>query len=93
MCATAPHALPRCPAGSASSDLCNRCWPDVCFSSFFSDAAIGETLVGLESRDYTAPAWKFPQAFRDALPVSLRNLLDWELPLRDPEEEVVPARL
>ena len=68
-------------------------WPDVCFSSFFSDAAVGETLVGLESRDYTAPAWKFPQAFRDALPVSLRSLLDWELPLRDPEEEAVPARL
>ena len=82
------------PLSSAARFLLNsvshQLW---CFSSFFSDAAVGETLVGLESRDYTAPAWKFPQAFRDALPVSLRSLLDWELPLRDPEEEVVPARL
>ena len=30
----------------------------VCFSTFFSDAAVGTTLVGLKQREYTAPSWK-----------------------------------
>ena len=57
----------------------------VLFSTFFSPASVGETLVGLKQREYTAPAWKYPAAFRKALPSSLAaSLLDWQLPLRDP---------
>ena len=29
----------------------------VCFSTFFDSAAVGTTLVGLEAREYTAPAY------------------------------------
>jgi hypothetical protein len=34
-------------------------------------------------------AWKYPAAFRAALPEGLSaSLLDWQLPLRDPTEAV-----
>ena len=47
--------------------------------------AAGSTLVGLRQREYTAPAWKYPATFRERLPSHLESLLDWSLPLRDPE--------
>ena len=39
-------------------------------------------------RRYTSPASKFPAEMRDALPPSLRSLLEWELPDGDAEPDV-----
>ena len=56
------------------------------------------TLVGLRSREYTAPSWKYPPAFRSELestlgplPVTAGSLLDWVLPLRDPQIETAAS--
>ena len=38
------------------------------------------TLTGLRERNYTAPAAKFTEEMRGALPADLRGLLEWELP-------------
>ena len=56
----------------------------MCFSTFYDDSAAGKTIVGLRQREYTAPAWKYPTEFREALSPALSSLLDWSLPLRDP---------
>ena len=64
----------------------------VLFSMWVDQAAIGSgpdnTLVGLTTRAYTSPASKFPAEMRDALPPSLRSLLEWELPDGDAEPDV-----
>lgn len=55
------------------------------FSLVADRAAIGTTLVALSQRNYTAPASKFPQQMRDALPAHLRKLVEWTLPFADDE--------
>ena len=53
----------------------------VLFSVWADAAAIGTTLAGLPQRSYSAPASKYTDALREALPPDLVGLLDWQLPL------------
>ena len=46
----------------------------------FAEAAAGVTLSALTNRMAVAPASKFSEEMRDALPEGLRGMLDWELP-------------
>ncbi len=52
----------------------------VLFSLFADESAIGKTLTGLRSRNYTAPADKYTDEMKAAVPRKWRALLEWELP-------------
>eukprot|EP01043_Picozoa_sp_COSAG02_P017193 COSAG02_NODE_774_length_17325_cov_322.794381_9_plen_318_part_00 len=52
----------------------------VLFSLFADESAIGRTLTGLRSRNYTAPADKYTDEMKTAVPQEWRALLEWELP-------------
>ena len=47
----------------------------------FADSAIGTTLAALQDRMAVAPPTKFAPELSNALPKSLRGLLEWELPM------------
>jgi hypothetical protein len=51
----------------------------VLFSLFADKGVIGRTLAGLRNRNYTAPADKYTDEMRAAVPEEWRSLLDWEL--------------
>ena len=53
----------------------------VLFSLVATRDSIGSTLAGQANRNYVAPASKYTDELREALPERLRGLLDWELPL------------
>lgn len=52
----------------------------VLFSLFADKCTIGHTLAGLRNRNYTAPADKYTEEMRAAVPAEWRQLLDWQLP-------------
>lgn len=52
----------------------------VLFSLVATRASVGTTLAGLRSRNYVAPATKYTDELRKALPVQWRHVLDWTLP-------------
>jgi hypothetical protein len=52
----------------------------VLFSLVADQSAIGVTLTGLRNRNYTAPATKYTNEMKHALPRDLLHLLDWTLP-------------
>ena len=49
------------------------------FSLLADSAAIGTTLTGIRSRNYTAPADKYSDQMKSALPPHLLPMLEWEL--------------
>lgn len=51
----------------------------VLFSLFADKCAIGHTLAGLRHRNYTAPADKYTEEMRAAVPAQWRQLLEWEM--------------
>ena len=53
------------------------------FSLVATRASVGTTLAGISSRNYVAPATKYTDELREALPPQWRHVLDWELPLED----------
>lgn len=52
----------------------------VLFSLVATRASVGTTLAGLRSRNYVAPATKYTDELREALPAKWRHVLDWTLP-------------
>ena len=61
-------------------------WPQL-FTTMFAEAAAGVTLSALTNRMAVAPASKFSEEMRAALPEGLRGMLDWELPPAQQQEE------
>ena len=57
------------------------------FTTMFAEAAAGVTLSALTNRMAVAPASKFSEELRAALPEGLRGMLDWELPPAQQQEE------
>jgi hypothetical protein len=55
----------------------------VLFSLVATKASVGTTLSGLPTRNYVAPAAKYTEELRSALPHELRHMLQWQLPLED----------
>ena len=52
----------------------------VLFSLVATRASVGTTLAGLRGRNYVAPASKYTDELRNALPARWRHALDWTLP-------------
>lgn len=52
----------------------------VLFSLVATRASVGTTLAGLRTRNYVAPATKYTDELRKALPARWRHVLDWTLP-------------
>ncbi len=52
----------------------------VLFSLVATRASVGTTLAGLRSRNYVAPATKYTDELRKALPAEWRHVLEWTLP-------------
>eukprot|EP01051_Picozoa_sp_SAG22_P007789 SAG22_NODE_561_length_9080_cov_2.242623_2_plen_348_part_00 len=54
------------------------------FSVFAPRAAFGTSLAGIPARAYSAPASKYPEVFCKSVPLELRGMLDWQLPIVQP---------
>ena len=62
-------------------------WPAVHDDVRGGGSAEGVTLSALTNRMAVAPASKFSEEMRAALPEGLRGMLDWELPPAQQQEE------
>ena len=55
------------------------------------DLGVEPTLAALDSRMAVAPPTKLAPELKPGLPEELHGLLDWELPLRDPQIETAAS--